>query len=1596
MKKRLKKFVSLLLSLVLIFSAASTGNGILFSVVSHATENSGAAFVTGITAVCCDGADLYSVGDSLDRNGVIVTASYSDGTTRVITEGYTSIPAVFSRAGKQRVTISYEGFSANIKITISEKPERIEIENLPEKLTYQVGESIDCSGMSLLVYFSGGVTKRITTGFDVECNLDSAGKKTATVTYTSGGMAFSDSFDVEVKERCEIYSEKVTANAGATVSVPVKIRNNPGVAGFTLVMKYNKNIFTPQAVTLASEIPGTILDSIGSSAEGTFRVLWNDTKNYSDNGTLFYVTFSVDANAETNEESITLSYVQKDTFNEDYCDINFSCEDISVLVEGTESTPHLEAKSVSAKVDETAELNVAVSDIGSGLSFDYSYNSEEIVPVSIRSDSALLDISTSEISSGRVRVQINAGDKAEEKATIYISFCRNSDFIGESVVDIFYSDELVSSASVAFSDNYESVPTVGTDLKRVRSGSEFVMPVFIRNNTGLMGFAFEISYDCERLTLQSVERGEIINKGNFAVSDTSKNGYAKVVWNGAENVSQNGTVMLLNFIAGDVDENTIADIAITYNSRDIYDENWQDVALDVENTDVAILRDLYRISFVADNILIDTVYCTPSDGVEEPEVPAKAGMFGRWQEYEIDSDKTVYAVYDYPAVYVQAQKTLIEDEIFIPSKICNFHIQSEIWYSDNEDIAMVDSYGYITAVSEGECFVSVIVAGEDAFGNKVTARDSVKIIVRSAEPEDISLNELINIQVRRFVKRSLFDLVEIIKKIIVIITRQLGLVVYKEDEDVLHLLDDFSCTITVAADNEISDNNPVLPSEIQGYNITWTLSNSENYQIVDNRIAVKDYNRIEDEDLIVTASINVNQNVVTRSFTVSVKILRATLDYLSIESSGYSKALPRGAKFTYRVDLKSAPTEGFSNPVRPVEDNITYAYSAKSIDGETIDYSKIASVDAEKNFSINSNAPLNSVLTIAVIITHKNKKGVNIEDFSVAAKSVSVESTVYTATLNLNGGILVDSYNSEVNSITKEEDKLLFEGLSLSRPGYSFGGWYEDSSFSKLYSPDCASAKMPSRNITLYAKWTALSYGINLDACGGTVSPSSISALSDIKLGTLPVPEREHFTFDGWYTASSGGTEVTADSTFAGTSDRTVYAHWTCVPYTVSWSDGTGYTIAVSRTSSPNADAVIGNLSSGAKIYYGDVLEVTYTPLEVYTISSKGVESITVSGNVTSSRIYATATVKSYTVSWSGGTEYSIAVSRTSSPNADAVIGSLTSGAKIYYGDVLEVTYTPSEGYSISSKGVESITVSGNVTSSQIYATATVKSYTVSWSDGTGYTIAVSRTSSPNADAVIGSLTSGAKIYYGDVLEVTYTPSEGYSISSKGVESITVTDNVTSDEIYATATENQYTYDIIYKSSNGTSLGSTTVTELFGTTKELTAPTKTGYTTPASQSVAWDSTSKKTITFIYEPMSVSDTVAVVEFIIPGGKPTGNQTMTIHQLSRTSTTVKHKITVRYNIYSGKYDEYCYKFMAESGSIKTGWVTFSDDLYSAKCDYKEGSVEITVPVSATDNTVPLKITIYRPYDEYKEVALNTDSSDSSNTSDTVIKPVYVATY
>ncbi len=171
----------------------------------------------------------------------------------------------------------------------------------------------------------------------------------------------------------------------------------------------------------------------------------------------------------------------------------------------------------------------------------------------------------------------------------------------------------------------------------------------------------------------------------------------------------------------------------------------------------------------------------------------------------------------------------------------------------------------------------------------------------------------------------------------------------------------------------------------------------------------------------------------------------------------------------------------------------------------------------------------------------------------------------YSLTYNTNGG-------NDITTITKTYNTAftLSDLPTPTRDGYTFVGWYGDSSFTtKIEADDLftnTTANTENTTATIYAKWTANTYTITFsgNATDDTISISSTSANAtyDSQIGTLPTATRTGYEFDGWFIETSGTTQITAttelNSTNFATIDHTnktltVYAKWTACSYGANW-----------------------------------------------------------------------------------------------------------------------------------------------------------------------------------------------------------------------------------------------------------------------------------------------------------------------------------------------------------------------------------------------------------------------------------------------------------
>jgi uncharacterized repeat protein (TIGR02543 family) len=165
----------------------------------------------------------------------------------------------------------------------------------------------------------------------------------------------------------------------------------------------------------------------------------------------------------------------------------------------------------------------------------------------------------------------------------------------------------------------------------------------------------------------------------------------------------------------------------------------------------------------------------------------------------------------------------------------------------------------------------------------------------------------------------------------------------------------------------------------------------------------------------------------------------------------------------------------------------------------------------------------------------------------------------FTLTFNANGGI-VDT------SSLSENIKTSVVLPTPTREGFTFNGWFTAASGgSQIISPHTLVD-----NVTLFAQWTER-FTINFNATGGEVSPSSLTDDAQTVIN-LPTPSRNQFSFIGWFTSISGGTQIISPHILV--ENLTLFARWTQNPVvSFNLNGGVGNSSTVSKALLPGEKA---------------------------------------------------------------------------------------------------------------------------------------------------------------------------------------------------------------------------------------------------------------------------------------------------------------------------------------------------------------------------------------------------------------------------------------
>lgn len=288
-------------------------------------------------------------------------------------------------------------------------------------------------------------------------------------------------------------------------------------------------------------------------------------------------------------------------------------------------------------------------------------------------------------------------------------------------------------------------------------------------------------------------------------------------------------------------------------------------------------------------------------------------------------------------------------------------------------------------------------------------------------------------------------------------------------------------------------------------------------------------------------------------------------------------------------------------------------------------------------------------------------------------------------------------------------------------------------------------------DVTVAAASTTYTVTFNAGS-NGTCSTTSIKQSSAGASITLPsVTANEGYTFDGWYTAQTGGSKIGgAGETYTPTDNITLYAHYTATGGEASNGVIATFKNATATTweASENNGFSISNVTMKSGTGYVKLASkntITITIPSGYTVTGLNINALCTSSNTNSELTFKNGETSLGTVTISSG---------QSLGDYNCTLSNNVKGATT-------ITITNSGSKEININTIQVLGYSGTPSTPTTYTvTATAENGTVTITDGSGNTIE-----------------SGSQVNYGTKLVFTATANSGYEFSSWSVNGTTGTES---------------------------------------------------------------------------------------------------------------------------------------------------------------------------------------------------------------------------
>lgn len=265
--------------------------------------------------------------------------------------------------------------------------------------------------------------------------------------------------------------DNTKASPGGTAQVKANIVKNPGVSAYKFKVNYDASVLTPVSIIPNTEFGGTFSTNLEDADRTELNVLWySGNEDVATNGELFTVNFKVNDSAAYGDSSI----VSIEYGANDICDVSGNyiaiyTEDATVSV--TNPRP--------GDIHEDSDVNV----------YDLTLLARYITSLETFTER-----------------QEEAADVNDDGRVDILDVIRLAQYLvkwsGIELMSLDLYDE-------------PTTPVISVGSASVNELNEAEIPVYIKNNSGILGYRFVFDYNAEDIEILSITPSELINKDGF-------------------------------------------------------------------------------------------------------------------------------------------------------------------------------------------------------------------------------------------------------------------------------------------------------------------------------------------------------------------------------------------------------------------------------------------------------------------------------------------------------------------------------------------------------------------------------------------------------------------------------------------------------------------------------------------------------------------------------------------------------------------------------------------------------------------------------------------------------------------------------------------------------------------------------------------------------------------------------------------------------------------------------------------------------------------------------------------------------------------------